>query len=58
MQAQIISAVLIQGRRPSFEVGGPPGYAALAQACWTQDPRQRPTAQQIEQRLAAMLAAL
>eukprot|EP00878_Enallax_costatus_P001186 GHUV01001328.1.p1 GENE.GHUV01001328.1~~GHUV01001328.1.p1 ORF type:complete len:1396 (+),score=459.68 GHUV01001328.1:226-4413(+) len=44
---QIFYMIAYQNWRPDIPPGCPQGYAALMQACWHQDPEQRPTAQQM-----------
>ncbi len=58
LQAQIISAVLIHRKRPSFDERSPALYVNLAEACWAQDPKDRPTAADTEKRLAKMITDL
>eukprot|EP00882_Tetradesmus_deserticola_P027180 GHRQ01030055.1.p1 GENE.GHRQ01030055.1~~GHRQ01030055.1.p1 ORF type:complete len:168 (+),score=61.08 GHRQ01030055.1:232-735(+) len=53
--AQILQAVA-RGNRPKFPGGTPPPYQALAEACWAQQGKQRPTAEQVVQQLQDMLA--
>ncbi|KAF6252843.1 kinase-like domain-containing protein [Scenedesmus sp. NREL 46B-D3] len=53
--AQILQAVA-RGTRPHFPAGAPPPYQALAEACWSQKAKQRPTADQVVRQLQDMLA--
>ncbi|PNW80365.1 hypothetical protein CHLRE_07g314500v5 [Chlamydomonas reinhardtii] len=50
--------VAAEGKRPVFPPFTPEPYARLAADCWAHDPEQRPTFEQILERLAAMRAEL
>ena len=57
-QAQIITAVAVNGRTLEFLPGAPPGYVQLATALMHQDPQQRPTFEQALATIRRMEAAL
>ena len=46
-QAQIITAVAVNGRTLEFLPGAPPSYVQLATALMHQDPQRRPTFEQV-----------
>ncbi|GIL58649.1 hypothetical protein Vafri_13652, partial [Volvox africanus] len=52
----IILAVAIQGRRPLLPDWIPRGLADLISACWSENPRIRPTAAQVYARLDSLIA--
>ncbi len=53
----IIDRVYKKKARPIFPLGVPPAYAALARACWDNEPLQRPTFHTVLIKLGEMLAA-
>ncbi|GFR46005.1 hypothetical protein Agub_g7483, partial [Astrephomene gubernaculifera] len=53
----IIDRVYKKKARPIFPLGVPQQYAALAKACWDNDPAARPPFTQVLLRLAEMLAS-
>ncbi|GAX74588.1 hypothetical protein CEUSTIGMA_g2036.t1 [Chlamydomonas eustigma] len=54
---QIILAVAIKGLRPSIPEVAPLGLAALIASCWHEDPRRRPSADQVLTSLEALIHA-
>ena len=54
--AQVSVAVLTRGMRPPVPPHCPSQYAALMQACWDQEPENRPPFSFIVEKLNAMLA--
>ena len=53
----IIDRVYKKKARPTFPLGVPPMYAALAKGCWDNDPPSRPTFVTILAKLTEMLQA-
>lgn len=56
--ADIWRKVVIEHYRPSFASNVPPGYVNLATMCWDNDPKLRPTFDQVQNELTVLLAAL
>ncbi|GLC35900.1 hypothetical protein PLESTF_001237900 [Pleodorina starrii] len=52
---EVVHRVVAQGARPAFPRATPPAWQQLAAECWAQGPEQRPSFQQVERRLLAML---
>ena len=55
-EGDIIVGVLQQGLRPPFPPGAPHEYVQLAQDCWAQDPKARPTISTVVKRLEGLIA--
>lgn len=47
LEGDLVVGVCENGLRPVFPPGTPPAYVALAQQCWSQQPGDRPIAQQV-----------
>ncbi|KAK9812523.1 hypothetical protein WJX73_005727 [Symbiochloris irregularis] len=56
MEGQICLGVCEHALRPDFDADCPEPYATLAKSCWHQDPDQRPTFQEVVQRLTQIEA--
>lgn len=60
-RGEITRRVFTKGMRPCFPPAAPAAYAALAEACWASDPRERPRLAGpggVVAQLEAMMAAL
>lgn len=55
---QVIFAVGTQGARPPMPRDCPPELSALIQACWHEQPEERPTFKQVAERIGGIMAIL
>jgi serine/threonine protein kinase len=56
MMGEIMTAVMIEGKRLSFGSTIPQAFAQLAEGCWEEDPASRPTFAQITAQLEQLLS--
>lgn len=52
--AEVMRAIIVEGKRPQFEPDTQEDYVALAQLCWDRDPQRRPSFDMVLEELDKM----